>query len=164
MISRTYNPEPFIFHVNGMECLIDLDEAQRLFGRSIYLRGRYLSISIGQSYCQLHRYILGMDPSDPHLVDHINGNPLDNRRENIRRATKSQNGMNTRTKTGSSGVRGVNWCKQKNRWVAHIMVKSKRYKLGAFMDLADAAEARQAAEEIFFAEFAAKNGCMKAAA
>lgn len=75
---------------------------------------------------QMHRQILeepkGFD------VDHINGDPLDNRRENLRVATRSQNNMNRGLQANNtSGFRGVSFHKASGLWMVYIKVNGKRY-------------------------------------
>jgi hypothetical protein len=62
----------------------------------------------------------------PEYLDHINGNPLDNRIENLRKATISQNGFNTRKyKNNKSGVKNVFWYSRAQKWIARIRVNGK---------------------------------------
>ena len=92
----------------------------------------------------------------PHeYVDHINGDGLDNRRENLRLATKSQNAMNARKRSdNSSGYKGVTYHKQKNRWTAEIRVNKERIYLGCFTTPEDAYSAYCEAAKKHFGEFA----------
>ena len=103
----------------------------------------------------LHRIIMGA-PED-FVVDHINRNPLDNRRDNLRIVTQQENCMNlTISKNNKSGVPGVCWDKDANKWVAKITYKYKRIHLGRFEKLEDARKARKDAEEEYFGEFRAR--------
>ena len=66
---------------------------------------------------------MGIDDDDPNkVVDHINGDTLDNRRCNLRVVSKSVNVAHRANlnKNNTSGVRGINWCKTNNRWIARI--------------------------------------------
>lgn len=64
---------------------------------------------------KMHRVIL--EPPDHMLVDHINGNRLDNRRCNLRMCTYAQNRMNSaKNRNNRSGYKGVTWCKATNNW------------------------------------------------
>lgn len=100
----------------------------------------------------MHRLILN---PGKHIVDHLNWNRLDNRRDNLRIATKSTNAMNTRewghTK---SGVTGVNWRKDTEKWRAYIKVKGVQIALGSYENKDDAISARLNAEKKYFKEFA----------
>ena len=78
----------------------------------------------GRKKIRLHRLLLlGIDDNDPnHVVDHINGDTLDNRRCNLRVVSKSANVAHRANlnKNNISGARGVYWCKTSNRWIACI--------------------------------------------
>lgn len=79
----------------------------------------------------LHRVVLGAKKGQ--FVDHINGNKLDNRRQNLRLCNQSQNGANTKMrKNNTSGYKGVTWITTANKWKAQIMINRKMYNLGLF--------------------------------
>lgn len=101
----------------------------------------------------LHGFL--MQPPKGMHTDHRNGDPLDNRRSNLRIATPSQNGANRRAlnRNNRSGVRGVHQNKH-GSWVAQIMVDRKARYLGSFAAREDAVERRRAAELELFGEFA----------
>ena len=85
----------------------------------------------------LHRVILerilGRELVKGELADHINGNPLDNRRANLRVATPLQNSHNRGVRRDSvSGYKGVRWIERKKRWVAFISINGKMTYLGMF--------------------------------
>lgn len=90
-------------------------------------------------------------------VDHINHNGLDNRKENLRLATSSQNAANSRRSVTnrSSKYRGVNW--EAGAWRAKIYLNGKRTHLGRFANSEDAAKAYDDAARILFGEFAMLN-------
>lgn len=86
---------------------------------------------------RLHRLIL-KPPADLE-VDHINGNGLDNRRENLRIVSHAENSRNLRLRKGSSsGYRGVVW--DRNAWVARATVDGRGRSLGRFSSPEEAAE------------------------
>jgi hypothetical protein len=105
----------------------------------------------------LHREI--MKPPEGLVVDHINGNTLDNRRSNLRLATKQQNACNMRVnKEGcTSKYRGVGWHKMSKKWAARIMVNGRRIHLGLFNSEVEAAKAYDEAAKKYFGEFARLN-------
>lgn len=113
--------------------------------------------SAKRTQIKMHRAI--MQVADPEvLVDHRNNDTLDNRRCNLRIATKSQNGMNTPLrKDNTSGHRGVCWSTRDKYWVASICVAGKETNLGYFADLQEAVNARSTAEVLFFGEFRFKD-------
>jgi hypothetical protein len=100
----------------------------------------------------VHRFIWefvnGPTPDGMH-IDHVNRDAHDNRIDNLRIVTPSQNAQNRAHKGGSSGYRGVSWSKQHRQWLAQIMVGRKRKFLGLFKDEQDAADAYIKAAAIY---------------
>jgi hypothetical protein len=90
-------------------------------------------------------------------ADHINGNKLDNRRDNLRPATVFQNQHNRKKQTNVSGYKGVIWNKKLRRWQVMIQVKNKRIHLGLFDKKLDAAKAYNDAAKKYHKEFAKLN-------
>lgn len=100
----------------------------------------------------MHRVILvapdGMD------VDHRDGDGLNNRRSNIRVATKQQNNFNKAIqRNSSSGRKGVSWNASCSKWHAYISVNRRKIYLGLFIDKEDAAKAYEDAAKAFAGEF-----------
>ena len=94
----------------------------------------------------LHRLVLDAQ-GNPLDIDHIDRNPLNNRKQNLRLCTHSENCRNLPTpKRGSSGVHGVNYNRQTGRWVANITREKKRKYLGSFRTREEAIAVRRAAE------------------
>lgn len=120
-------------------------------------RGKYWMVCVGGRRYLAHRlawfYVHGEWP--PGEIDHRNTDSMDNRIDNLREATPSQNecnkGLSTRNK---SGVKGVSYWKGRRAWVAEIQFEGKRVFLGAFDDLEAARAARAAAEIEYHGEFA----------
>lgn len=122
---------------------------------------RHIRINRKQIAILLHRVILsrmlGRELLSSEQTDHINGDGLDNRRENLRLATSSQNHWNQkRASNNSSGYKGVTWSKHNKKWRAQIMYKKNPIFLGYF-DRPELAheEYCKAAKELFgeFANF-----------
>ena len=87
--------------------------------------------------------------------DHINRNPLDNRKNNFRQATHQENIRNSsRPKNNTSGFIGVSWSKSHRKWRAYIKIDYKQKGLGEFIDKTDAIKARLESEKKYFGEFA----------
>lgn len=104
----------------------------------------------------MHRQI--MDFPKGILVDHKNGDTLDNRRSNLRLATHTQNMHNCRKmKNTSSQYRGVSFIKDRGLWGSQITNEGKRIFLGRFRDEIDAAKAYDCAARKYFGEFARLN-------
>ncbi len=81
-------------------------------------------------------------------IDHIDRNTLNNRIENLREVSRMCNLRNTgNQKNNTSGVNGVGWCKQTQKWSAYIMVMSKGNSIGRFSDFSEAVCHRLAAEQ-----------------
>jgi len=86
------------------------------------------------------------------VIDHINGDKLDNRRNNLMVVTQHENGVNRKVlnKNNTSGYRGVSWFPQRNKWVAKIMVNYRNKHLGIFSNIEKAILIRKEAEEKYF--------------
>lgn len=103
----------------------------------------------------VHRLIfLMMSGTLPEIVDHINNDPLDNRWENLRAASKPQNTWNSKKRrNNSSGFKGVRRSKS-NTWIAEITCMGKRFRIGCYPTPELAHEAYKAAAVLHFGEFA----------
>ena len=89
------------------------------------------------------------------FIDHINGDVLDNRIENLRAATHSQNCMNTRLRSdNTSGIKGVRWSKLKQKWIGTVGVNYKNYCAGEFDTKEKATEAVAKLRQELHGEFA----------
>lgn len=88
-------------------------------------------------------------------VDHINGNTLDNRKQNLRIVSNADN-LKNRTKLPSnntSGVIGVRYRKDRNKWYAEIQYNNNKINLGSYIEKNDAIKVRLAAELKYFGEY-----------
>lgn len=108
----------------------------------------------------MHRAIaerMGLDIAGKE-VDHISTDGLDNRRSNLRAATKAENQHNQgRNRTNRSGYKGVCWVTSRRKWLACIKVGGKSRFLGHFKTAEQAAQAYDTAARSFFGEFARTN-------
>ncbi|WP_440864456.1 HNH endonuclease [Symbiopectobacterium purcellii] len=78
----------------------------------------------------------------PRLIDHINGNPADNRISTLRKATSSQNAQNSKiSKNNKTGLKGVTFKPRTGRWEAQICCNRKSIYLGSFLTPQEAHEA-----------------------
>jgi hypothetical protein len=94
--------------------------------------------------------------------DHIDRNPLNNRRSNLRKATMQDNNRNRGIfKNNTSGVMGVDWHKSANKWRVRINVDNNRIELGFFANKKDAIRARLHAEKQYYGEFAPQKHLFK---
>jgi hypothetical protein len=91
-------------------------------------------------------------------IDHINGNPSDNRIANLREATQAQNVCNkSATKNGTSNFLGVSWNATRGKWRATIWERGRQKSLGSHIREADAALAYDAAAKRIHGKFARLN-------
>jgi HNH endonuclease len=109
----------------------------------------------------LHRLLLGLGPGDGLECDHRNGNGLDNRRVNIRRATRAENNRNRGLlASNKSGCTGVSWHSRDRMWQAHAIVDGRWTNLGQFTSKDDAIAARREAAGAFYGEFTPTDGLL----
>lgn len=100
----------------------------------------------------MHRLVAGAATGD--LVDHIDGNGLNNQRLNLRTASPSQNQQNQRlVARNSSGLKGASWQQGVDKWRAQIWRDGKRVHLGYFATAEDAHAAYLTAAQDAFGEF-----------
>jgi len=120
-------------------------------GKLYICRDRHIGMKSGKQVKErvwLHR-LVNQTPKDMD-TDHINGDTLDNRRENLRTVTRTQNNYNVGLHSNNtSGHTGVIWNKNREKWEAQIQYKGKHIYLGRHKDKKDAIEARKEAEAIY---------------
>ena len=142
--------------IHGVEFQVDEDDYERFVkGHRFSLVGkghvRYVTTPYANQL--FHRVIMGNPPG--YQIDHINRDKLDNRRQNLRLATGSNNQQNQgRYKSNTSGFKGVHWLPSKNRWVARVQVDNKRIYLGSYKHLIKAAMIAAIARIMVHGEFA----------
>jgi hypothetical protein len=159
-----------VISADDLRELLDYDPVTGVFTWRLKLHGKmrglkagcpdsrgYIRIKVRQRLLQGHRlawlHVHGAWPAEE--IDHINGDPSDNRIANLRLATHEQNCANTRRRcNNTSGFKGVHWNAQRRKWQAAIRVNGKSRHLGLFTCPVEAASAynRVAAES--FGEFA----------
>ena len=136
--------------VGGTEFIIDIDDLPLLEGKTFHTRGEYISVYFPSSFygaknkrsVYLHKYLMGEPDNE---VDHINGNKLDYRRENLRHVTKAEQNYN-RAAWGQY-PQGISYDANKELYRARIQIRGKRISLGRFKNLNDAIAARKAYDD-----------------
>lgn len=110
----------------------------------------------GRQNWYMHRLILNF-PESP--IDHINNNPLDNRKQNLRVCTIRQNQQNQKlSERNKSGYRGVSYYKTRNKWRALISGSDGEVVfLGYFSNPEEAAKEYDKASMIYHGEFGKRN-------
>lgn len=114
----------------------------------------YWKICIDRKQYAAHRlawlYVFGYFPEK--LIDHINGNRIDNRISNLRTVTSSENLQNmhfSKSNNKTSKVLGVSWFARDKKWQSEIQVNKKRIYLGRYDSLEDAKNAYLEAKKIY---------------
>lgn len=116
----------------------------------------YVATKINGKTVLLHRFILGCPKYKS--VDHIDNNPLNNQKENLRICTHQQNHFNRPANfNGSSKYKGVCWDKKHNSWKAQIKTNKKNKYLGLFKTEKEAAKAYNTEAFKLFGEYAYQN-------
>ena len=148
--------------IRGVEVKIDEDDSHWVLCWSYHvLRSKkaktiYVQRSDGKL---LHRLLMGLELGDRRQVDHINGDGLDNRRENLRIVTQAQNQANRgRNRNNKSGLKGVYWNKTKGAWQTSIQMggrkNNKSIYLGRYATKEQAYEAYKEGARKYQGEFA----------
>ena len=152
-IGYTSNNEEFWFDLEDYDLIKD-------YCWSVNSQGYIIAPNLNDSrkIIKMHRLILGCP--DNYDIDHIHGKETrhDNRKRNLRIATRSQNNMNKGLQSNNtSNTTGVSWHKGIGRWQAYITIDRKRIYLGAFANFDEAVNVRKQAEEKYFGEFSYDN-------
>lgn len=144
----------------GDEIIVDDDLAPTISQISWYVNTNGYAVNRNNhTYLRLHRYVMELNGTDVPSgmdVDHINNDRLDNRFENLRLATRSQNLANTPGRYHNQhGFRGVQ--KHNNKFRGVVWKKGRQYNTTVFDTPEEAAEARDALALEVHGEFAALN-------
>jgi hypothetical protein len=148
-ISKEFNKDnQCIFKVKEEEIIIDEESFYEIMKYKWHKRKNYFRGEVDGKRVGLTNFIMNYYEDD--IIDHINNNPLDNRKENLRIVTAHQNSMNCKSRKGSSKYIGVS--KRKNKYVAQIRPNGKQIYLGQFDDEIEAAKVRDNATKKYFGE------------
>ena len=141
---------------NNVPFQIDEEDFDLVKQNIWHLTNGYVVTSKGRKEFRLHRLI--MHTPDGMQTDHINGDILDNRKENLRVCTQNQNLYNQKKRANkSSKYKGVYLHKLANKWMAYIDKDRKRTYLGLFVEEWEAASAYNAKAIEIYGEYARLN-------
>jgi len=114
-------------------------------------------INIGNKWINkyIHHFLLNNPKGFE--IDHIDGNGLNNQKDNLRIVTRTQNLMNRKKYKGTSIHKGVHWRKDCKKWQALININKKQCSLGCFIKEIDAAIAYNDAAIKYFKNYAILN-------
>jgi hypothetical protein len=115
---------------------------------------------VGKKYVSIGMHREVIRPPRHLVVDHINHNGLDNRKANLRPATRAQNNYNRliiKRKDSSSKYKGVAWKEDRKKWRARLHFNGKLIFLGYFKDEIQAAKAYDQAAKKYYGQFACLN-------
>ena len=145
----------------GKVAIVDDEDFEELSKYKWQYAGGYAVRAISRAFGKLpltriHVQIIGK--IDGLEIDHINGDKLDNRRENLRHVTVSQNQYNRKpNRAGSSQYKGVSWYRAGKKWHSSIKTGGKTFHLGYYDIERDAAAAYNKSASELFGEYARLN-------
>jgi len=160
LASPTYRAPRRIPLTRGLFAIVDAEDYPRLSQYTWFTEGTgqncYAVRKENGKSIKMHRWI--MDAPDNLVVDHIDHNGLNNRKENLRICTFAENCRNLRSsRCKTSKYKGVHWNKRCKKWAAQISCDNKTYHLGYFTDELSAANAYDNAAQKYHGEFASLN-------
>ncbi|MCP5399876.1 HNH endonuclease [Novosphingobium sp.] len=150
--------------INGEDCvevrvgrtrhaLIDRDDHPLVAGHSWRFNGRYAYAKSGSQTILMHRLLTGAEAG--FVVDHIDGDGLNNQRYNLRVCTQAENALNRRRTFGMSRFKGVYF--DRGGWRSAVQINGRRHRLGTFTTEEQAARAYDKKAVELHGQFAATN-------
>lgn len=138
---------------------IDLEDLEKVLAKKWrYWKGRIFT----GNFCPISITHFLLNPPANTVVDHIDNNPLNNCKSNLRIIEQKQNLLNKSIqKNNTSGIAGVSWDKERSKWSVEIRMNGIRCHLGRWKILNDAVYARYVAETKLFKEFRSKSNDKK---
>ncbi len=155
--SKTLGKKEVYYDDEDEELVMRYTWGIKKFKKDLYYCLTYPLVNGKYRVRRLHRLILGLEDSKK-FVDHINHNGLDNRKENLRLVTITQNNRNSRALIKKPSLyKGVTFREKDGKWRARIMVNKKSIHLGYFTSEIEAAIAYNNAALLYFREYAYTN-------
>jgi hypothetical protein len=140
----------------GHYALVDDEDFEFLNQWKWYSNHKYATRNLGKARVFMHRLLLNA-PKDK-FVDHVNGNPLDNRKCNIRLCTYSENGRNQKlAKHNTTGFKGVSFQEKYKSYRVSLNINQKITYLGSYKSAEEAAIIYDIWAIYYFGEFAKTN-------
>jgi len=154
IIEYPEHAEIVLYTSDGIErgrALVDISDLSLVRGRKWYMRtsgdsGRAYVYTAGEGHHKVSLHTLILGAIDGYVVDHRDGDGLNNRRSNLRHLTLNANLLNRRRMLPKSGRIGVKWRADRNRWVASIITKG-RYTQKHFFTFSEACAWREVMEK-----------------
>lgn len=142
---------------NRQKIIVDIEDWEWLDQYKWYIdRDGYAASTVDGKFWRMHRLIL--NATSDMVVDHINHEPRDNRRSNLRLITVKENSRYRKLpKTNKSGFKGISQCKTTGKWRALIKVDNKMKAIGTYRTKIEAARAYDAKAVEYFGEHALTN-------
>ena len=150
-----------LFDSKGNKCYIDTEDYERVKPYYWFQSRGYFYTVTGRKHCriQLHRFILSDCSSID--IDHRNRKKWDNRKKNLRPATRAENIINRDViSTNKTGYTGVSFSTSRGKYRAYITVDGHQKHLGFFDDPVSAYNARLKAERKYYKDFSSKEVMM----
>lgn len=147
-----------VLTIGNTEIFFDIEDLPIINSRRWYVdKDGYLASSYIYNGCRcfamFHRIVMNAKPGQ--IVDHINRNRADNRKNNLRCCSRFENNLNRgRRSTNKSGTIGVYYDDKRNKWIANITYNKRRIFIGRFSTKEAAVKARLQKEAELFKEFA----------
>lgn len=140
------------------EIIIDIDDINICKQHTWFIHDGYPTAKINGKQVRLHKFLVNVMPGI--LVDHKNGNPLDNRRDNLRVCLPCDNAKNVKARDPDR-ISGVTYNKSNDKWMVRISIDGKETFLGYYETQEEANKVRLSAEDKYYGEFGYYNSRIK---
>lgn len=148
------------YTIKGEEFYFDLEDYDKIISINKYWKinnsGYVLCYYLNKEF-QMHRYLMDLakyDKVEDIIVDHKDGNRIDNRKNNLRVCERKHNPKNARLyDNNTSGHKGVSWLSRLNKWQVSIQCDKKNIYLGVYEDFDEAVQVRKEAEIKYFGKY-----------
>lgn len=112
------------------------------------------TVRIHKKHTRIYLHRLIMNPESGMVIDHIDCNSFNNRKNNLRIVTQAENNRNKRlSPKNKSGRTGVFWLNSSEKWMVNISYNNKSIYIGLFENKEDAIKARRKAEDYYYGEY-----------